>query len=297
MNYGFLDIGTHNALLANFLGQLTCAANDNACFNSLSLDTIIDAQLSTSQSAFQFAPAAGQFSPIRPVLDGALITNPLDSTGVFPAVNKPLMITTVGQEAGAPIFSIPFAVDAQTFSNICLSAYLDPTRTSIITSNPLYALAPGVDGQIDGRVQLQLMGTDQQFRCSSWTFAKTYVQHGGNVYVGQFVVGATYPPNGNVPFCTQSGNVCHQDDIQIVFGTVPNPTTAQATLISQMQKRYKSFLSSGNPNAAGVPIWTAATATNVHPLLLGGTGEAAVGACTLDFWGGVAQYDYQFFNQ
>lgn len=243
------------------------------------------------------------------------------------------MITTVGQEAGAPIFSIPFAVDAQTFSNICLSAYLDPTRTSIITSNPLYALAPGVDGQIDGRVQLQLMGTDQQFRCSSWTFAKTYVQHGGNVYVGQFVVGATYPPNGNVPFCTQSGNVCHQDDIQIVvcsftldcrhimpivvlsyyvfhwflrvntipffqqFGTVPNPTTAQATLISQMQKRYKSFLSSGNPNAAGVPIWTAATATNVHPLLLGGTGEAAVGACTLDFWGGVAQYDYQFFNQ
>ncbi|PPQ98806.1 hypothetical protein CVT24_003360 [Panaeolus cyanescens] len=297
MNYGFLDVSTHNALLANFLGQIACASNDNACFNTVSLDTIIAAQMQTMSNVKAFAPAAGPFSPIRPVLDGSLITNPLDSPSTFPSVTKPLMITSVGQEAGSAIFSIPIPVDQSLFSYLCLDAFIDPVRTNIIMSNPLYALTPGPNGEIDGRVQLQVMGTDQQFKCASWTFTRNYVQRGGSVYVGQFVVGATYPPNNYISYCTQPGIVCHQDDIQIVFGTVPNPTAAQAALISEMQKRYKAFLTNGNPNAAGLPTWSASTATNVRSLLLGGTGEAPVGACTPSFWGSAALYDYQFFNQ
>jgi len=64
-----------------------------------------------------------------------------------------------------------------------------------------------------------------------------------------------------------------------------------------MQQRYRAFLATGNPNTPGVPTWTAATTTNVHPILLGGSGEAAVGACDPNFWGSSVQYDYQFFNQ
>lgn len=75
-----------------------------------------------------------------------------------------------------------------------------------------------------------------------------------------------------------------------------NPTSAQSTLTTQMQARYKAFLTTGNPNANGVPTWTAATSTNVHPLLLGGTGEAAVGACSPTFWGDAVMFDYQVFN-
>jgi len=63
-----------------------------------------------------------------------------------------------------------------------------------------------------------------------------------------------------------------------------------------MQKRYKAFLSNGTPNAAGVPSWTRATSTNVHPLLLGGSGEAVVAACDPSFWGQAVQYDYQVFG-
>lgn len=63
-----------------------------------------------------------------------------------------------------------------------------------------------------------------------------------------------------------------------------------------MQARYKAFLSNGNPNANGVPTWTAATTTNVHPLLLGGSGEAPVGACDPGNWGQAIQYDYQVFD-
>lgn len=64
-----------------------------------------------------------------------------------------------------------------------------------------------------------------------------------------------------------------------------------------MQARYKAFLASGNPNAAGVPAWTAAGTGDVHPLVLGGSGEVTVAACTPTFWGVMPTYDYQVFNE
>jgi hypothetical protein len=83
----------------------------------------------------------------------------------------------------------------------------------------------------------------------------------------------------------------------IQFGTVLNPTSAQSALTTEMQKRYQAFLATGNPNVAGVPTWTAAGTTDVHPLVLGGSGEVAVGACVPTFWGQNATYDYQFFDE
>jgi hypothetical protein len=78
---------------------------------------------------------------------------------------------------------------------------------------------------------------------------------------------------------------------------VASPTSAQSALTTEIQKRYKAFLANGNPNVAGVATWTPATATNVHPILLGGSGEATVGACDPNFWGSSVQYDYQFYNE
>jgi hypothetical protein len=69
---------------------------------------------------------------------------------------------------------------------------------------------------VDARVQLQELGTDYLWRCSAWTFARNWVQNGGTAYVGKYLVGATYPGNGEVPYCIQPGIVCHQDDIEIV---------------------------------------------------------------------------------
>jgi hypothetical protein len=80
------------------------------------------------------------------------------------------------------------------------------------------------------------------------------------------------------------------------FGTVPAPTPAQAALTTQVQAYYKAFLSSGNPNAHGVPVWTPTTTTDVHAILLGGTGEAPVGACEPSFWGQKVPFDYQVFD-
>lgn len=80
------------------------------------------------------------------------------------------------------------------------------------------------------------------------------------------------------------------------FGTVQNPTSAQAALVTEMQQRYKAFLTTGNPNAKGFATWSPATTSDVHALQLGGSGEASVGACTPSFWGQAVPYDYQVFG-
>jgi hypothetical protein len=284
----------------------------------LSLDTILSAQVNLSRIASTLDLAAGVIVPIRPVLDGSFITTPLDSTAPFPSVNKPLLITSVANEAGLAIYgAFTNPLPQSAFSPICLGAFLDPQRTDIIVSSPFYSFPPS-DGLIDARVQLQELGTDYQWRCSAWTFARNWVQNGGTAYVGKYLVGATYPGNQGVTYCTQPGIVCHQDDIEIVvsthvtlrnfpssikqsffqFGTVSHPTRAQSSLITEIQSRYKAFLANGNPNAHNVhSTWTPASASNINLLLLGGSGEEPVGACTPDFWGKTALYDYQFFNQ
>jgi len=65
-----------------------------------------------------------------------------------------------------------------------------------------------------------------------------------------------------------------------------------------MQARYKSFLYSGNPNPSGSSYtnWQAAGQSDVNAILLGSSGEAAVGACTPSFWGESVAYDYQVYD-
>jgi len=83
------------------------------------------------------------------------------------------------------------------------------------------------------------------------------------------------------------------------FGTVPNPTLAQSSLISEVQARYKSFLLTGDPNPIGgrFPWWPRATTGNFSVQNLGSPGTVAIGACNTNFWGtNKVPYDYQVFG-
>ncbi|KJA27151.1 hypothetical protein HYPSUDRAFT_35727 [Hypholoma sublateritium FD-334 SS-4] len=294
MDYGFLGTSTQATLVSSFAAELGCGSS-SSCLNALPLYKILNAENDLINNAAGLDAAAGSVEPIRPVLDGTFLTSPLDSTAPFPSVSKPILVTTVLNEAGPAIYGASSltanTLSADTFQLVCEGGFGD-VRAAAILNSPFYVVSG-----TDARVQLQTLGTDQVWRCPSWTFSRAWVQNGGTAFVGQFVVGSTYPANAGLPFCAQAGVVCHQDDIMIVFGTAPNPTSAQATLITQMQAHYKAFLASGNPNAAGVPAWTAAGTSDVHPLVLGGSGEVAVAACTPTFWGVMPTYDYQVFNE
>lgn len=290
---------TQQALQTDFNQQVNCTSGDTECFTSLSIDDILTAQDNTSDDSTNVAPSAAGSEPIRPTRDGTLITSPLDLTASFPSQSKPILLTNVKDEATLTIYgTFDFNVDAQLYDEVVEGTFGEP-RTDRILNTSVYAVPANEqnDANADLRPSLNVLGTDQIWRCATYTFARLWVGSGGKAYVGQFVVGATYPGNEEVPQCLTSGTVCHQDDIEIVFGTVPSPTSAQSALTKEIQARYKSFMNTGVPNASGYATWAeATTGDDVHVLLLGGSGEADLGTCTVNYWGDYVQYDYQIFN-
>ncbi|KAI0310187.1 Alpha/Beta hydrolase protein [Amylostereum chailletii] len=299
MDYGFLSKDTQATLQTHFNSLISCAANDTACLNALSLDAIVNASSQQASDAAGIAPSATQSEPMRPVTDGSFITTTLDSTTPFPKVSKPVLLTNVKDESGPTIYStFPSFLSTGNF-NAFVNAFYGEKRAEDVLSSTFYRVPVLADGSAqDARIPLEDMATDGIWRCATWTFARSWAQNGGNVFVGEYTVGAPHPDNANIPFCQEKGSVCHEDDIMIVFGTVPNPSSAQSALIQEMQARYAAFLHTGNPNPSGSSYahWPAATSQNVSAILLGSSGNVPVGACDPSFWGSAMLYDYQAFG-
>ncbi|KAG7092881.1 hypothetical protein E1B28_009191 [Marasmius oreades] len=295
MGYGFLTPSVRQDLVNSFLEKIQCSASDTSCLNSASLNSIVDATSSVNDNGQSINAAAGIGEPIRVVRDGSFITSPLDSTAPFPHVNKPLLISTVKNEATVTVYSMfGSPTPNSAFLPVC-DAILGPNRTDTIISSDVYPQNKLSDGSEDSRIVLEDVGTDQMWRCPSWTFARNWVQNGGRAFVGVYTLGATYPSNEGFSICSQDGQVCHEDDIEIVFGTVSNPTSSQTALINEVQARYRAFLNSGDPNAPGLSPWQASTST-ITPLNLGGVGIISTEACDPSFWGAAVPFDYQIFG-
>jgi hypothetical protein len=127
------------------------------------------------------------------------------------------MITNVLNEAAFAIYNVfPDTVPEDEFEG-CVDATFSSPRTQQIISSARYTPPPGTDKTIaDARIQLQQLGTDYLWKCAGWTFGRNWAGNGGKAYMGMYVVGATYPGNEEVSYCTSGGVVCHQDDIMIV---------------------------------------------------------------------------------
>jgi hypothetical protein len=211
-----------------FNGQFTCNPADDACASSLSVSDILDASGTLFSQAITLDPAAGSGEPIRPVHDGQLITQTLTTSSPFPPVSKPILVTTVVNEAGPTIYTLfDSPVSAQGFA-VDVNLFLGSSRADTVLASPFYPVQTS-GASVDTRPSLEKLGTDYMWKCSSWTFSRTWASNGGPSYVGMYVLGATYPDNAGIPFCTTNGTVCHEDDIQIVvrLGPCLKPYTAQ----------------------------------------------------------------------
>ncbi|PBK82383.1 alpha/beta-hydrolase [Armillaria gallica] len=291
MNYGFLNVSTQQTLQSFYNQLIVCDSADSSCWDSLSIDEILEAQSILYNNASAIDASASFVIPIRPVRDDVLITTPLDSTAKYPTVSKPILITSVLDEAAPTIYDLFPDVVPQTSFDAVVSELMGVDRTTTVASSGYYQ-----SNASDARDLLVKLGTDYVWRCPDWTMARNWASNGGAVYVGLFTVGAHYYSNANIPFCQEDGAVCHSDDIEIVFGTVSNPDQAQTKLISQVQQRYKSFLCAGHPNPPGLPEWSAAGKSKVHAYNLGGCDKVKAGACRPAFWGSAVEYDYQVYG-
>jgi carboxylesterase type B len=284
------------------VSYLNCASTDAKCLASLSTEDILGAADNVAYDiAYGFVdPAAGGGEQFRPVRDGTFITSPLDSTAAFLKQTKPLLITTVNKEAASTIYNgytVPTTIN--NYTDAVDATY--PTSSKQILSSSYYGVPASMQTQSnpDTRPQLEVLGTDGIWRCPSWTFARSWANAGGRAYVGEFAVGASYPGSGNsdLAACMQPGAVCHQDDIQIVFGTVNNPSAAQTKAITDVQARIAAFVKNGSPNTSPYPNWSPASSTNANAVQLGGNDSSVtVGGCTPNFWGDAVPYDYQVYG-
>lgn len=312
-DYGFLSSEIQQTMQNFFNQQFSCNPSDDSCASSLPVSDILQASNTLYSQAIALNPAAGQGEPIRPVHDGQLITSTFTGNS-FPRVSKSILITTVLNEAASTIYTMfDYPVPGQATAQI-VAGILGTSRANTVLGSQRYAVQAS-GGADDVRPSLEKLGTDYLWKCSSWTFSRALASSGGPTYVGMYVVGATYPVNAGIPYCTSNGIVCHQDDIQIVvspgrtllvlcssmtqlpqFGTVSNPNTQQTQLIQEIQARYKAFLNTGNPNASGFAQWNPASSSSTNAILLGGSGPAPIDACTPSFWGSAVPYDYQVYG-
>ena len=297
-DYGFLTTSAFTNLNDYFISQLSCSASDTTCLANLSTDSVLSTSMTVFDNAASIDPSLGSFEPMRCVTDGSLITSPLDATAFFPPQSKPIIVSTVADESGKIIYGTYTSPVSESEWEQAVQQSLGSSRAATVTNSSFYAI-PSQDASnassFDARTQLEALGTDQIWRCPSWTFARLFAAAGGTVYVGEYAVGVTYPDNEAVPYCTEGDTVCHEDDIEIVFGTASDPSANQTSLIQAMQGRYKAFFATGNPGGG----WTPVSGQETNAIILGGSSDgsqADVGACDPSFWGSAVQYDYQVFD-
>lgn len=217
MFYNFLPSSAYKALQKAYYGTLPCSPTNTACITSLPLSTLLSVQNGLYSNASTISPAAGLAQPLRPSVDGSFVTTSLTGNS-FPPSLKPLLITTVLNDAGVNIgMAFSLGTPSSWYQPVVDATFGSSRTTTLLGSqwysmNHLQAQTPPND---QTRVQLEFLGTDATWRCPNWSFARSYVAKGGSVHVGRFMLGATYENDPPVDYCIQNGRVCHEDDIYI----------------------------------------------------------------------------------
>lgn len=307
MDYGFYKpetvAGLQNYLYTNTSGPLA-ACTTLQCQKTVSVSDILSAQSNLWSGAPSVYPVTAGGSILRPYHDGQLLQYTLTGNSFPPAANlKPVLVLTVKDEAGPTIGNFyPNAIPAY-YVDPTIAGFYDTDRSNKLIASEnydanVYTAQAGVAAGDEARAALTQLFTDNLWRCPGWTFSRTWASKGGKVFTGEFQIGATYPSNSDYSYCTSGGRVCHEDDIYILFGTTPSPTSAQTALTQEIQARYSSFIRTGvpNPSTGSYAAWAQSGSSDVAALKLGGTGNRAAEACDPSFWGASVLYDYQIFG-
>jgi hypothetical protein len=105
-DYGFYKPPTQATLNSDFIANLGCSAADEKCLSSLSSSAIIEASQTVLADASTLDPAIGFGEVLRPGRDGTFVTSSLTSSTTFPKQTKPILVTTVREEAAYVIYRI-----------------------------------------------------------------------------------------------------------------------------------------------------------------------------------------------
>ncbi|KIJ53952.1 hypothetical protein M422DRAFT_201057 [Sphaerobolus stellatus SS14] len=292
LNYGFLTPAALSTLRAAWVSELGCSSA-SGCAQTLDLSTLLDHQNNLVGNAPGLGAEFYAAEPIRPSPDSTFLTSRFTSSSSWPSSSsslKPIVVTTVKDEATPTIDSI-FADPADPgYFYPFITVTLGSDRTAIVANSSYYPV-----NSTDARVTLNTLGTDEIWRCPAYKLVRDWAAHSSSSiqYTGVITQGISYPGNGYFSQCRETGAVCHQDDIQVLFAT--GSTTSPLT--AELQARYKTFVRTSNPNASGFTTWSASTSSDPKAVNLGGSAAIAFGGCAATFWGQQLVFDYQLNNE
>lgn len=126
----------------------------------MSVQDILDASDNTFFDGLigNLDPSVGGGEVFRPVRDGTFLTSPLDSTAAFPKQSRPILLTTVTNEATPTIYgSVDLdPVPPADFESKVGAAYTENSTQTLINS-AFYKIPPSTAQDADIRPTLQVM--------------------------------------------------------------------------------------------------------------------------------------------
>lgn len=212
LNYGDHSVATSQAVGQAFLSALHCTTL--SCLQSANVTAVLDAQDNVFTSAPESIPGVSASEPIRPVIDGSIVTQAFFEFVNTPSLgnkNRQIIFTTVKEEAGPTIASVSQekTIPADYYSTY-VEALMDPDRASKVLNSGLYDIDTSQNDA--ARLELEVLGTDWVWRCANQQAALNLTMHGeqGRIWLAEFDVGIPYPSNSGIAFC--KNKVCHQGE-------------------------------------------------------------------------------------
>ncbi|KAF9993193.1 hypothetical protein BGZ79_002158 [Entomortierella chlamydospora] len=291
------------------MGLLSCTTL--TCMRSQNVSAILNAQNTIVSNAINMAPEQSFLELIKPTIDGVLIFNNFDQliAGKDGGVAKvPLMIGTMMNEANGFLPSLGQSTPMPaTVFGLTLGTVLGYQRSlATIAYGPYTIDSTDPDGT---RVAEGYFASDYLWLCPTQLLAQSYAASVGKpVYQYQFQKG--YNPNRpSSDICAV--NVCHGDDVALVFASPPLMnnataypwTTTDAALSRTVMDRWTAFATSGgnpNPTAFGGdsvnPSWPLYNSTSQNIYLFNVDSSVQSGGLRSGYCGflnNYVHYDFQ----
>ncbi|GAA5965610.1 hypothetical protein JCM3765_004755 [Sporobolomyces pararoseus] len=207
-----------------------------------------------AQNNLVFAALTGVFGdsvpfaePFNIVADGDLVSG--DGQQILS--NKEIIFTTVKDEGCPAVAGVLPNFEGVPTENIIYTIF--GGRAPSIVGSGLYTPAGADETTADNN--LVQLATDFYWVCPTQEFA-TQAAAKSTVYLGEFDLGIQAATSAAFRLCADK--VGHEDDISVVFNRSSSSlSSAQQTLVKEVQARWGSFARSGNPNTSGYSNWPA----------------------------------------
>ncbi|WWC68545.1 uncharacterized protein I206_102474 [Kwoniella pini CBS 10737] len=304
------------------------------CLENVPHASIIAAQDDLTLSAPMLIKGIPLPMVIRPTFDNptlpsdptlSLFSNPTS----LPLWNISILLTTVKNEAGSAVsdlFPNPVPLSFDTYY-ATLSASINTYRANQLATSKEYALLDNTGfgkGGDEFREKYETAATDGIWKCPNRDVASIWRKNGGNVWVGEWTKGSTYPSNKDHAYCTIKGKVCHEDDIYPTFGNSPNTTIETTSIEDEVLSYWSNFIINLDPSSSineqtirheSIKNWfgwlwspkksfqspslRASSEWSMYrsfeDVFTIGGGQAS--SCPEGFWGKKVEYDWQIYGQ